>query len=612
MGKKNLQNAGGAQLSRSQLPEAATWDVSHIYQDEAAWQADCAACKELLPKLAALKGSLADPAQTLAALELQFDLGRKLDRLYAYAGLQHDADTTAAHYQGLKGQAEALVAAFAEASSFIEPELLALGSAQVEAMFQAQPRLEEYRHYVANLLRLANHVLSAKEEALFAMGHLSRCSAADAFRSLTNADLAFPPAVDRKGRQVAVSNGNYSLLQASGDRSLRKSSFQALHNTYHSYRHTLAATLNGSAQTAYYFARSHNYPDTLNSCLAEDNIPASLYQGLIATCHEHLQPLHRYCRLKKRALGCKTLHPYDLYAPLVAPAVGDSYACSFEQACALVEEALAPLGEDYVRTLHQGLTSRWVDVYENAGKRSGAYSWGVYGVHPYVLLNYHPGYNSISTIAHEMGHAMHSYYSCRSQNYVNSQYTIFCAEIASTCNEILLLEHCLGQAGPQQRLYLLNQYLEAVRTTVYRQTLFAEFEAHIHGRISQGQALLAQELEAYWLELNQLYYGRHLKVDQELCSEWSRIPHFYTPFYVYKYATGYAAATAFATAILAEEEGAVERYLGFLQAGGSDYSLAILQKAGVDLTTPAPVATTLAKFAAKVEELAQLLAAAKG
>ena len=311
-------------------------------------------------------------------------------------------------------------------------------------------------------------------------------------------------------------------------------------------------------------------------------------------------------QLKKDVLGYDELHPYDIYMPLAKNAA-DSFACTFPEACARVEAALAPLGEEYVKTLHKGLTEGWIDTYENKGKRSGAYSWGVYGVHPFVLLNYQPRYNSISTIAHEMGHALHSYYSSQSQTYINADYTIFCAEVASTTNENLLLEHTLKQATDEQKIYLLNQFLEAVRTTVYRQVQFAEFEKFIHSEITAGRSLQAEKLENYWLEINRQYYGPALTVDEELASEWSRIPHFYTPFYVYKYATGYSAATAFSSAILSEGQEAVDKYLGFLHAGGSDYSLNILKNAGVDLTTPQPVTVTLQKFANKLQELKALL-----
>ena len=309
--------------------------------------------------------------------------------------------------------------------------------------------------------------------------------------------------------------------------------------------------------------------------------------------------------LKKDVLGYDELHPYDIYVPLSN--AGDSFACDFEVACEKITEALAPLGEKYLTTLKKGFSEGWIDIYENKGKRSGAYSWGVYGVHPFVLLNYQKRYNSISTIAHEMGHALHSYFSSSAQTYINADYTIFCAEVASTTNEILLLEHTLKHASDEQKIYLLNQFLEAVRTTVYRQVQFAEFEKFIHSEISAGRTLQAEKLENYWLDSNKRYYGEALTVDKELASEWSRIPHFYTPFYVYKYATGYSAATAFAASILKGEEGAVEKYLGFLHAGGSDYSLNILKNAGVDLNTPQPVTVTLQKFAEKVAELKKLL-----
>ena len=321
--------------------------------------------------------------------------------------------------------------------------------------------------------------------------------------------------------------------------------------------------------------------------------------------HDNFAPLHEYMQLKKDVLGYEELHPYDIYVPLSQAA--DSFSCTFPEACARVEAALAPLGEDYINTLHKGLTSGWIDVYENKGKRSGAYSWGVYGVHPFVLLNYQERYSSISTIAHEMGHALHSYYSSQNQSYVNSEYTIFCAEVASTTNENLLLEYTLAHATDAQKVYLLNQFLEQVRTTVYRQVQFAEFEKFIHSEITAGRSLQAEKLENYWLESNEQYYGSALTVDKELASEWSRIPHFYTPFYVYKYATGYSAATAFASAILSGQPNAVEKYLGFLKAGGSDYSLNILKNAGVDLNTPQPVTVTLQKFAAKLKELKALL-----
>lgn len=391
----------------------------------------------------------------------------------------------------------------------------------------------------------------------------------------------------------------------SNDRLLRRNSFKGLMTTYHKYRNTLANTLSSNCRVSAFYATAHKYHDTLEACLSEDNIPPSLYDGLIETVHENLKPLHEYIALKKEILGLDEFHAYDIYQPISNAA--DSFACDFDEAKVKVTAALSPLGYDYQAALQEGFDKQWIDIYENKGKRSGAYSWGIYGVHPYVLLNYQPRYNSISTLAHEMGHALHSYFSNKSQTYINSDYSIFCAEVASTTNEILLLEHTLKTASPEQKIYLLNQFLEAVRTTVYRQVQFAEFEKFIHNEINEGRTLQSAMLETYWLDSNKRYYGPALTVDAELASEWSRIPHFYTPFYVYKYATGYSAATAFASAILENKPKAVEKYLHFLASGGSDYSLNLLKTAGVDLTTPLPVTVTLHKFAEKLQELKTLL-----
>lgn len=606
MTEKNTQiPAHGSNISRAEIPAACKWHVQDIYADEVAWQEACANFQKQLAVLKTMQGQITTAKALYDALHLQDVLAQLIDKIYAYARLQQDADNTDQHLQALSGEAEGLAAEFSNANSFIEPEMLALGKEKVQEMLASEPFLKEYEFYIANLLRLSDHVLSADKEAIFAQSHLATCSAANAFRALVSADMEFPSITDGEGKPAIVSEGNYILNMSSSDRTLRKNSFQGLMGTYHKFRNTLATTLTGSARTALYYAKVHNYKDTLESCLAQDNIPTSLYDGLIQTVHDNFAPLHEYMQLKKDVLGYDELHPYDIYVPLSKAA--DSFSCTFPEACAQVEAALAPLGEDYVATLHKGLTSGWIDVYENKGKRSGAYSWGVYGVHPFVLLNYQKRYSSISTIAHEMGHALHSYYSSQNQSYVNSEYTIFCAEVASTTNENLLLEYTLAHAIDEQKIYLLNQFLEQVRTTVYRQVQFAEFEKFIHGEITAGRSLQAEKLENYWLQSNEQYYGPALTVDKELASEWSRIPHFYTPFYVYKYATGYSAATAFASTILSGQPGAVEKYLGFLKAGGSDYSLNILKNAGVDLNTPQPVTVTLQKFAAKLKELKALL-----
>lgn len=595
----------GSSVDRKDIPSFCQWHVEDIYGDVTAWRTACSQFKAELPKLSELQGTITNGQALLKVLRLQDELGKVLEKIYAYACLQRDSDNTNQDFQAMAGEAESMVAAYSNAVSFIDPELLSLGQKKIAAMQSEEKELKEYAHYIDNLMRSSKHILTADKEAILAQSRLAISASASSFRALVSADMKFPEITDGEGKPAVISEGNYMLNMTSDDRELRKNSFTALLSTYHSYRNTLASTLTGSARAAFFSSTVRNHKNTLEASLFQDNIPVSLYDGLLETVHNNLSPLHDYIQLKKDVLGYDELHYYDMYVPLSKAA--DSFACDFGEACAVVEKAVAPLGEEYVKTLHKGLTEGWIDVYENKGKRSGAYSWGVYGVHPFVLLNYQRRYNSISTLAHEMGHALHSYFSSSSQTYINADYTIFCAEVASTTNENLLLEHVLKQATEDQKIYLLSQFLESVRTTVYRQVQFAEFEKYIHSEITAGKSLQAEALENYWLESNKRYYGPALTLDQELASEWSRIPHFYTPFYVYKYATGFSAATAFSSAILSGSQEAVDKYLGFLHAGGSDYSLNILKKAGVDLTTPQPVTVTLQKFAEKLAELKVLL-----
>ena len=595
----------GSSVDRKDIPSFCQWHVEDIYGDVTAWRTACSQFKAELPKLSELQGTITNGQALLKVLRLQDELGKVLEKIYAYACLQRDSDNTNQDFQAMAGEAESMVAAYSNAVSFIDPELLSLGQKKIAAMQSEEKELKEYAHYIDNLMRSSKHILTADKEAILAQSRLAISASASSFRALVSADMKFPEITDGKGKPAVISEGNYMLNMTSDDRELRKNSFTALLSTYHSYRNTLASTLTGSARAAFFSSTVRNHKNTLEASLFQDNIPVSLYDGLLETVHNNLSPLHDYIQLKKDVLGYDELHYYDMYVPISKAA--DSFACDFDEACAVVEKAVAPLGEEYVKILHKGLTEGWIDAYENKGKRSGAYSWGVYGVHPFVLLNYQRRYNSISTLAHEMGHALHSYFSSSSQTYINADYTIFCAEVASTTNENLLLEHVLKQATEDQKIYLLSQFLESVRTTVYRQVQFAEFEKYIHSEITAGKSLQAEALENYWLESNKRYYGPALTLDQELASEWSRIPHFYTPFYVYKYATGFSAATAFSSAILSGSQEAVDKYLGFLHSGGSDYSLNILKKAGVDLTTPQPVTVTLQKFAEKLAELKELL-----
>lgn len=592
-------------VDRKDIPTEYKWRIHDIFENRKSWESACKSLKVDFNKLNKYKNNLKNANSVLECLTLLTVLSETAEKIYAFARLQKDTDNLDQEYLELSGKAEVLLTEFSNISSFIEPELLSLDEKDFKILLNSN-ELKEFKHYLENILRLSSHVLTKKEEELLANSSLATASSSNIFRTLTSADLCFQDALDSKGNTHPVSEGSYLLNMTSPDRELRKNTFHNLMTSYGTYRNTLAATLSGNCRASNFNATSHKFKSTFEQSLSSDNIPVSLYDNLLETVHKNLEPLHNYISFKKEFLGYKNFCPYDLYLPLSTKSA-DSFSYTFDEACDIVLTALAPLGENYINDLKNGLNSGWIDIYENKGKRSGAYSWGLYNVHPFVLLNYQPRYNSISTLAHEMGHALHSYYSSKNNNYINADYTIFCAEVASTTNEILLLEHMLKKANKEQKIYLINQYLESVRTTVYRQVQFAEFEKNIHSEIALGKTLTADYLENIWYELNVKYYGSDLTITPELKSEWSRIPHFYTPFYVYKYATGYSAATTFATAILNKENESVEKYLHFLTTGATDYSLNILKNAGADLNTSLPIETTLAKFAEKFEQLKTLL-----
>ena len=559
---KNNEPEHGSLVSRSSIDSRFQWNINDIYPDQESWKTASQQFKKDVDAFSQYKGQLHDCQTLKTVLREQEKLSIIISKLYAYARLQQDTDNANQKIQALVGEAEALAAAFSNAVSFVEPELLSLSQEKLNDLL-SDSDFSDYQFYLNNLLRLSKHVLPKEQEELLSLSQLATSGPAAIFRSLVSADMQFPLVKNSEGLDVTVSEGNYLLNMTSTDRLLRRNSFKGLMTTYHKYRNTLANTLSSNCRVSAFYATAHKYHDTLEACLSEDNIPPSLYDGLIETVHENLKPLHEYIALKKEILGLDEFHAYDIYQPISNAA--DSFACDFDEAKVKVTAALSPLGYDYQAALQEGFDKQWIDIYENKGKRSGAYSWGIYGVHPYVLLNYQPRYNSISTLAHEMGHALHSYFSNKSQT-------------------------CLLYTSPSPR-----------------EVQFAEFEKFIHNEINEGRTLQAEMLETYWLDSNKRYYGPALTVDAELSSEWSRIPHFYTPFYVYKYATGYSAATAFASAILENKPKAVEKYLHFLASGGSDYSLNLLKTAGVDLTTPLPVTVTLHKFAEKLQELKTLL-----
>ncbi len=591
--------------AREDISDQYKWKLSDIYPSDELWQADFANLKTSLTQIKQYQGRLAESAQTVAAcFKLRDEMGIMAEKLYTFAHMHRDENSAVSKYQGMTGQAESLLAEAGAATSFIEPELLALPDEKMKAL-QNDPSLSQYRFYFENLARQKKHVLSPAEENLLSLAGDTTQASKNIYSMLTLADMKFPQITDESGKKVELSVGRYRSFIMSPDRSVRQQAFTNLHNTFNQYRNTLAATLGGNVKKNMFYAKIRKYDSVRASALETDNVPIEVYDNIIATVNNNLAPLHRYVALKQKALGLSDIHMYDLYVPLV----GDvKFDLPYQQGLDLLKEGLTPLGPDYNAKLAEGLTGGWIDVYENQGKRTGAYSWGAYGTHPFVLMNYHDRYDDVSTLAHEMGHALHSYYSDANQPYATASYTIFSAEVASITNELLLMDHMLSKTtDKRQRMYLINEELERIRTTVYRQTMFAEFEKILFARAEQGEAITADMLDAIWHSLNVKYFGPAMTVDKEIDVEWSRVPHFYNSFYVYKYVTGYAAANALAHQILTEGAPAQERYLAFLKSGGSDYSLELLKQAGVDMSSPQPVEVTLKKFSDLLAEMEKLL-----
>jgi oligoendopeptidase F len=602
--------ASGSLPARTEIAETDRWRLEDIYPDDAAWEAGLASLESRLGAAAAFRGHLAEGPEVLRrALRLQEEIGQLLERLFAYAHMRQDEDSRMSRYQEMVARVSALATRIEGEWAFFEPEILALPEAELRAWLANPPAtandLATYRHKLDNLLRQKPHVLAAEQEELLARaGELAR-TPEDVFGMLNEADLRFPAIRDEQGREVELTKGRYVRFLESHDRRVRRDAFQTLYATYGKQRNTLGALLAGSVRRDWFYAETRRYPSSLAMALDADNVPAAVYDNLIASVRAHLPALHRYLRLRRRALGLEQLHMYDLYVPLVRqPERHIPYA----EAVQTVARGLAPLGPDYVRRYRDALAARWVDVYENQGKASGAYSWGVYGVHPFVLLNYQGTVDHVFTIAHEFGHALHSQLAQETQPYVYAGHSIFVAEVASTVNEALLVRQLLAEApARRERAYLVNHYLEEFRGTVFRQVMFAEFEKRIHEVVEAGGALSADTLSSIYRELNLAYYGPEVEVDPEIDLEWARIPHFYRAFYVYKYATGFAAAQALAEAVRSQGTPAVERYLGFLRGGSSRYPVDLLRDAGVDMTSPAPVDAALSVFGGLVEELEGLI-----
>jgi oligoendopeptidase F len=596
---------------REAIPEADRWRVEDIFPTDAAWEEAFRALEADVGRAAAFRGRLGEgPQVLLEALRAQDDMGQRLERLYAYAFLRRDEDARVGRYQEMGDRVARLATAVEAAWAFFDPEVLALPEEALRGWLANPPSGAEglaiYRHRLDNLLRQKPHVLSPAEEALLArVGELARAPET-AFDMLNDADIRFPTVRDEAGREVELTKARYLRFLESHDRRVRRDAFEALYATYGRHRNTLGALLGASVRRDWFYAETRRYPSSLAMALDADNVPVAVYDQLVAAVRAHLGDLHRYLRLRRRVLGLERLHMYDLYVPLVRR---PERHIPYPEAVRTVEAGLRALGEEYVRRYRDAIASRWVDVYENQGKAGGAYSWGVYGVHPFVLLNYQGTVDHVFTIAHEFGHALHSQLAQETQPYPYAGHSIFVAEVASTVNEALLMHHLLQSARDrEERAYLVNHYLEEFRGTVFRQVMFAEFERRIHEVVESGGALTADNLSSIYRELNLAYYGAEVEVDPEIDLEWARIPHFYRAFYVYKYATGFSAAQALAEAVRREGEPAVRRYLDFLRSGSSKYPVDLLREAGVDMTRPEPVERALGVFAELVGELERLLA----
>ena len=590
---------------RKDIPQKDTWALEDLYATDADWEKALARMQARMPELSEFEGKLAQNGQTLCAfLALLEELDTQAESLGNYAMRRGDQDTRDANYQAMNGKFISAVTELSAGLSFATPEIMAIPEEDLEGFYADCPRLERYRRYLTDQRRKKAHTLSAAEERLLAAAAEMAGAPDSIYSSLLNADLTYPDAMDSEGKPHSLSQSTFVPLEESGDRVLRKSAYENLYHTLNGMRNTAAGLLDAQNKQQKFYATARKYSSAREAALDGTNVPLSVYDNLIEAVHQNLDKMHRYVRLRKKLLGVDQLHFYDIYTPLVQDL---NKSIPYEQAKQTVYDALHPLGEDYRKILQEGFDNRWIDVYENRGKRTGAYSAGT-KVHPYVLLNYTGSLDSEFTLAHEMGHALHSYLSNKHQNPIDSDYVIFVAEVASTCNEALLMEYLLKRTrDKKERAYLINYFLDQFKGTIYRQVMFAEFEKTMGEMVDGGQTLTADVLCAEYRRLAELYYGPDMEVDEEIAIEWARIPHFYYDYYVFQYATGYAAAIALSRRILSEGEPAVKDYLGFLSGGCSKSPIDLLKGAGVDMTGPQPVNDALALFGELLDEMESLM-----
>lgn len=591
---------------REEIQQKDKWNIEDLYAGDELWEQDFARMQELTAAFRTYQGTLGQSgSQLFAVLQKQDELNQLMENIYVYASQKNHEDMANGTYQQLFGRAQSLMVQMSDAVSFVEPELLAIPEEKLEQFFREEEGLSLYRRYVDEKLRVKRHILSEEMEAVLAKAYELGKAPQNIFQMFNNADIDFGTVHDEEGNEVQLSHGRYVQFLESHDRKVRQEAFETLYAAYDKFRNTLAATFTANLQQELFFAQMRNYGSSREAALDYSNIPEAVYDSLIDAVQKKLPLMHKYVDIRKKALGVEELHMYDVYVPLVEQT---NRKYSFAEAKDLVKKGLAPLGEDYLRILEEGFENGWIDVYENQGKRSGAYSWGAYGTHPYVLMNYNGSLNHVFTLAHEMGHAIHSYHSDEAQPYPYAGYRIFVAEVASTCNEALLIHYLLEHAeNKEEQAYLVNYFLDQFKGTLFRQTMFAEFERTVHEKIQQGEGLTADSLCEIYYNLNQQYFGENMVSDKAIEMEWSRIPHFYNSFYVYQYATGFSAAIAISSKILAGEPGIVDKYKEFLSGGSSMDCIDLLKLCGVDMTSPRPVEEALEVFGKYLDELEKLL-----
>ncbi len=590
---------------RHEIDKELQWRMSDVYSDETLWEEDIRKTYTMLEELKGYRGRLCSSIEHFkSGIDLMNQVQFLTEKVYFYANQKYYEDLGNTKYQKFSDRAAKLLTDVNSGSAFVTPELLEASEEVIDGYIEKDSELTQYTQYFRDLFRQKKHVLSREIEEILADTHQFSEGARDIFSVFNNVDLKFPKISDESGKEVALTHGNLILFLESSERSVREQAFRALYGSYAQYKNTLAAIYINNLKKDSFYAKTRKYASSREMYLDDSNIPGEVYDNLVDTIHKSLPLLHRYLRLRKKIMGLEELHLYDVYTPMV-----QSYnkEITYQKAKQMVTDGLSKMGEEYIGILKEGMENGWIDVCENEGKRSGAYSWSVYGTHPYVLLNYQPNLNNVFTIAHEMGHAIHSYYSNANQTYTNSGYKIFVAEVASTCNESLFINHLIeNSSDKEEKAFMLNYFLEQFRTTVFRQTMFAEFENIVHKMADEGDALSCETLCEIYYGLNEKYFGEDVVIDKEIEMEWARIPHFYSSFYVYQYATGFSAAVALSKKIIDEGGKAVENYKKFLKAGCSDYPIEILKLAGVDMGSAEPVVMAMEMFGELLEEFETL------